>query len=94
MYYDFFIKLYKLSYLLKNTSQDSSFFFLNKKLNNFSNNFYKGNYFNTLNYFINNSFLNNYSSLITYYIINNYNNYFNELTSKNSSLIFLKNKYE
>ena len=94
VYYDFFIKLYKLSYLLKNTSQDSSFFFLNKKLNNFSNNFYKGNYFNTLNYFINNSFLNNYSSLITYYIINNYNNYFNELTSKNSSLIFLKNKYE
>jgi hypothetical protein len=94
VYYDFFIKLYKLSYLLKNASKDSSFFFLNNKLNNFSNNSYKGDYLNTLNYFINNSFLNNYSSLITYYIINNYNNYFNELTNKNSSLIFLKNKYE
>ena len=94
VYYDFFIKLYKLSYLLKNASKDSSFFFLNNKLNNFSNNAYKGDYLNTLNYFINNSFLNNYSSLITYYIINNYNNYFNELTNKNSSLIFLKNKYE
>ena len=94
VYYDFFIKLYKLSYLLKNSSQNSSSFFLNTKLNNFSNNFYKGNYLNTLNYFINNSFLNNYSSLITYYIINNYNNYFNELTNSNSSLTFLKNKYE
>ena len=93
-YHDFFIKLYKLSYLLKNASHDSSSFFLNNKLKNFSNNYYKGNYYNTLNYFINNSYLTNYSSLIFYYVINNYNNYFSLLTNKTSSLNFLKNKNE
>jgi hypothetical protein len=94
LYYDFFIKLYKLSYLLKNTSHESSLFWLNNRLNSLSNNYYKGNYTNTLNYFINNSSLNNYSSLILYYILNNYTNYFSKINNKNSSLSFLKNKYE
>lgn len=94
VYHDFFIKLYKLSYLLKNASQTSSSFWLNTKLNVFSNNYYKGDYNKTLNYFINNPSLNNYSSLVFYYIINNYYNYFEKITNKSSSLIFLNKKYE
>lgn len=94
VYHDFFIKLYKLSYLLKSASQNSSSFWLNTKLNIFSNNYYKGDYNKTLNYFINNPSLNNYSSLIFYYIINNYYNYFEKITNKSSSLTFLNNKYE
>ena len=94
VYHDFFIKLYKLSYLLKNASQTSSSFWLNTKLKIFSNNFYKGDYSKTLNYFINNPSLNSYSSLIFYYVINNYYNYFETLTNKSSSLIFLNKKYE
>ncbi len=93
-YSDFFVKLYKLSYFLSLSSSNSSSFALKYKLTSFSNPFYKGSYSNTLNYFNNNSSLTNYSSLIFYYIINNYTNYFDKITTKTSSLNFLKNNFE
>ncbi len=93
-YHDFFIKLYKLSYLLNISSEKYTTFFINNKLNVFSNFYYKGHYTSTLNYFINNSSLNNYSSLLFYYFINNYKNYFQNKQNLSSSLNFIKNRYE
>ena len=93
-YNDFFIKLYRLSFFLNLTSSNSSIFTLQNKITNFSNIFYKGNYYNTLNYFNNNSSLTNHSALIFYYFINNYTQYFDQISNKNSSLTFLKNNSE
>lgn len=93
-YYDFFIKLYKVSYLLNISSEKFSIFFLNTNTNIFSNFYYKGHYKSTLNYFINNSSLTNYSSLLLYYFINNYKNYFHDKQNLSSSLNFINKRYE
>ena len=93
-YYSFFIKLYKLSYLLNIISEKNSFFFINNNLSIFSSPYYKGNHKSTLNYFINNSLLNNYSSLLLYYFINNYKSYFENNQNLSNSLNFIKHRYE
>ena len=92
-YYDFFIKLYKLSYFLNLSSENFNIFNLNLKLKKISNKFYKGDYLSTVNFFNNSSILNSSSSLVYYYILNNYQNYFNAKNKKNFSLNHLNTRF-
>lgn len=92
-YYDFFVKLYKLSYFLNLSSENFNIFNLNLKLKKISNKFYKGDYLSTVNFFNNSSILTNNSSLIYYYILNNYQNYFIYKNKKNSSLSQLNTRF-
>ena len=92
VYYDFFTKLYKLSYLLNLSSDNYNVFFLNINLKKISNKTYNGDYLSTLNFFNSSITLNKNLSLISYYILNNYKNYF---TSKSTaSLQFLDNRFD
>ena len=91
-YYDFFTKLYKLSYFLNLSSDKFNTFSLNFYLKKISNKYYKGDYLNFTNFFNNSFLVNNHFSLISYYILNNYNNYFIAKNNKNNSLIHLKNR--
>lgn len=93
-YSNFFIKLYKLSYLLNITSEKNSIFKLNINFNQISNKYFKGNYFMLINYFNNNNYLNNYFSFVSYYILNNYKNYFDVKNINSNSLQFINNRYE
>jgi hypothetical protein len=60
--YDFFIKLYKLSYFLNLSSEKFNIYNLNFILTKISNKYYSGDYLKTLNFFNNSILLNNYSS--------------------------------
>lgn len=92
-YSDFFLKLYKLSYLLNLSSSNFNFFYINSNLKKISNKFYKGDYLQTLNFFNNSSLLNNNSSLLYYYLLNNYYNYFSFKNNKTFSLKQLNNRF-
>lgn len=92
-YYDFFIKLYKVSYFLNLTSNNFNSFYLNFNLKKISNKYYKGDYLSTLNFFNNTSLLNENSALISYYILNNYNNYFFLKNKKNFSLNEINSRF-
>lgn len=92
-HYDFFIKLYKVSYFLNLTSDNFNSFYLNFNLKKISNKYYKGDYLSTLNFFNNTSLLNENSSLVSYYILNNYNNYFFLKNKKNSSLNEINSRF-
>ena len=92
-YYDFFIKLYKLSYFLNLSSENFNIFNLNLKLKKISNKFYRGDYLSTVNFFNNSSILNSNSSLVYYYILNNYQNYFSAKNKKNFSLNHLNTRF-
>lgn len=92
IYYDFFIKLYKTTFLINLFSEKNNIFFINSNLNNLSNKFFKGNYNNMINYFNNSSMLTNNSNIILYYFLNNYKNYFEN--KKTSSLNLLNTRYE
>ncbi len=89
--YDFFIKLYKLSYYL-NKVNSINIYKLNSNLSIFENNFFKGDYFGLIYFFNNNSILNKFSPLLLHYFLKNYKNYFNTKLNKTSSTSFLNNK--
>lgn len=92
--YDFFIKLYRLSFLLKLTDDKNNFFNLNLSLNAFKNNSFKGEYYNIIYYLNNTNSLTTHFSLITHFIIKNYKNYFDTTNTINPSLRYLNIKNE
>jgi hypothetical protein len=91
-YYDFFIKLYKLSFYL-NLSSESTII-KNLNLNKINNKYFKGDYLSILNFFNNNSNLNKYSNLLLFFFLNNYKNYFEKKNKNNPSLSFINNNSE
>lgn len=93
-YYDFFTKLYKLSYLINLLSEKNTFFNLNINLNKLTIKNFKGDYFGLLNYFNNSNLLNNYSALILNYFLNNYKTYFDAKNQNSPSLRFLTNRFD
>lgn len=93
-YYDFFIKLYKVSYLLNISSDKNSIYFLNNNLSTFFNKNFKNNNLSLINYFNNNNLINSNSNLILHYLIKQSKNYFELKNQESSSLSILKNNYE
>ena len=90
-YYNFFINLYKISYLCelsnnKNSSYNLNYIFTNILLNenkNFIENFY----------FFNKNTINIYYNFLFSYVFQKSNNYFNNKNEEIQSLFFLKKKF-
>ncbi len=92
-YYDFFIKLYKVTFFLNTSSEKNNIFYLNSLVNSF-NTFFKGNHNQLVNYFNNNPLIQSHTSLIFHYFLKNYINYFNKKNLKSNSLSFLNTRYD
>ncbi len=88
-YYDFFIKLYKLSFLINLSSENKNKYNLLGYLNTIANNSFLGNYNNFLNFFNNSSLSSQYNSIMFFFIIKNHQNYFDIKNNENFSLNFL-----
>ncbi len=93
-YHDFFIKLYKVTYLLNMFSTKNSLFTINNNLNKITNKNFKNNNLSLINYFNNSTLLNNNSNAILYYLLRQSKNYFETKNLQSSSLTFLKSNYE
>nr|YP_010049571.1 ccmf_ii [Halteria grandinella]QPL15976.1 ccmf_ii [Halteria grandinella] len=91
--FDFFIKLYKLSFYSSLLSKNNNFFQLNNNINSFKNNFFQGNYYNLIYFFNNNKLINNNTSLILNYFLKNYNNYYNLKFSNTTSTKYNNNRF-
>ena len=92
--YDFFIKLYKLTFFLNSNSEKNNFFYLNFIINKFHNNFFKGDYYSLFNSLNNTKLLNTNSPFLMSYLLNNYNNYFALKNKNTSSLKLLNSRFE
>ena len=92
--YDFFIKLYKVSYFLNFLSDKTYVFNLSSSLNKLMDKNFKNNYTSVVTYFNNNNLINTNSNLILFYFLKQYKNYFQIKNNDSSSLKFLKNNYE
>lgn len=92
--YNFFTKLYKLSFYINLSSEKNTSYFLSMKLNKLNNNYFKGDYLTLIHYFNNSSLLNTYTPTLLSFFLNNYKNYFEKKNARSSSLNFLKNKNE
>jgi len=90
--FDFFIKLYKLSFYISLLSEKNNSFYLNNSVNFFTNNSFRGNYYPFIYFFNNNKMINNNSSLILNYFLKNYNNYYFTKLTGSSSTKYLKTK--
>lgn len=90
--FDFFIKLYKLSFYISLLSEKNNLFYLNNNVNFFNNNFFNGNYYSFIYFFNNNKIINTHSSLILNYFLKNYNNYYSIKLTNATSTKYLKIK--
>jgi hypothetical protein len=87
-YYDFFPKLFKLTYYLNLINEKVSLYFFKVKINNILNVDKAKNNSLVLNFFNNNLNLNNSFNFFFYYLISN--NYAYMDTKKNNSTLFLE----
>ncbi len=92
--YDFFIKLYKLVFLLNSNSEKNNSHFLKFNINLINNKNFKGDYSSLINSFNNTTLLNSNSSFIMSFLLNNYSNYFDLKNKSNNSLQLLNSRYE
>lgn len=88
--YDTFIKLYKLVYLLNNSSEKSSIFYLNSVVQKLQDKFIKLDRNNLLLWLQNTPSLNNYTALTIHYFLNQTSSYF-QSKQKASNSTFLYN---
>jgi hypothetical protein len=93
-YYDFFIKLYKITYLCNLSQETTSIFAINTFLNQFNNKNYRGNNFQLISFLDNSNNLTQFSSFFLHYMLKNSQNYFSQNVSKSNSLTFIKNRFE
>lgn len=93
-YYDFFIKLYKLSYLCNLTNENYTIYSLNYSITNLKNKEYSGNYGTLISYLYRSNLLKQYPSLTISYILTRYKNYFTDRSTLNNSLYLLDTKNE
>lgn len=93
-YFDFFTKLYKLSFFLNKTNNINVSYNLNNTIFQITSHL-DLNFNNTiLKYLNNNPLSSNHTLTFLYYIINNKKNYFCEKNKFSNSTNFLKNRYE
>jgi len=92
--YNFFIKFYKISYILNLISDKNSAYQLSNNLNFLTNNSSKINDSDFLSYFNNNKFLKNFSNAIFFFSLKQYKNNFDEKNNSSSSLFNLNKRYD
>ena len=93
-YYDFFIKLFKLTHLLNLTNVRFSIFGLDEAFRRISlsqANFDRNGFLSYLN---NNKLTNEYAGITLWYILSRQKNYFNQKLSSSKSLNYLNQKFE
>lgn len=92
-YYDFFTKLYKLSFFCNLSSEKYSIYYLNNSVQRLNIPNYKGSYNGFLSHIYNTNLLNKYTALSMSHILNSYKNYHYSLNNKSNSIIYLKSRY-